>query len=378
MPNPLVSIIVPTYNRYKYLKECISSMLTIPSDDFEIVIQDNTEDNREIIAYLSKIEDQRIKYFHKKEHISVMENSDLAVKNSSGKYVCMIGDDDTVCSSILKAASYCEEHNFDSCCFFFPGFNWYDMTFEAKKEEANLFFDEKADGSTQLIDARKELLQSARQGGGLGNKMPRLYHGLVRRDCLDRIYQKVGSYFPGPSPDMANGTAVCLEAQKTVFISDYLIVSGYGHESARGEGNRGQHYGKLDEKPWLPKDILQRWNKEIPAIFSAETIIAQSMTEALKRFEANDVLKEFNYGNLYATFWWHHRDATNKMFLFLIKKPRRLLRFVQGVFRRQKERKAYFENYTAKGNYLEYPAIKSLTDAKSVTEELSAKITAYI
>jgi len=374
---PLVSVVVPTYNRYKYLKECISSMLTIQSDELEFVIQDNTEKNDEILSYLESIADNRIKYYHEKNHISVVDNCDLAVKHSTGKFVCMIGDDDTICSSILKAASFCDIYGYESCCFLFPGFNWYDMTFESKKVEANLFFKYEANGSTDLVDAKKELLEAAKWGGCLSSRMPRLYHGLVAKKCLDRIYQKVGTYFPGPSPDMANGTAVCLETRSTVFISDYLIVSGYGHNSARGEGNRGQHYGKLDEKPWLPKDILQRWDKDLPAIFSAETIIAQSMIEALKRFKAFDYFKSFDYGKLYARFWCHHRDASKKMLSFCIRRPMRIVKFFLALNKLRVERKEYFKNPVSLKNYMEFNSVKTLTEAKLITEEQCAKIKEY-
>ena len=374
---PLVSVIIPTYNRYKYLRECLKTIVSIQSDELEIVVQDNTADNTEIVEYIDSLNDKRIKYYHISEHISVMENSDEAVSHSTGRYVCMLGDDDTICSSILKAARYCEENRFDACSFVFPGFNWYDMTFEAKKKEANMFFRFEATGSAESVDAKEELRNSIKRGGGLTNRMPRLYHGLVGREGLDRIYQKVGTYFPGPSPDMANGTAVCLEAERAVFISDYLIVSGYGHESARGEGNRGQHYGKLNEKPWLPKDIVERWNPNIPDIFSAETIIAQSLTEGLAAFKANSLLKEFDYGKLYASFWWHHKDATKKLLRFCAKRPSRFLQLLHGIIAKRKERKEYFSNPSVASNFLEYQSIKTLSEAQSITEGLSAKIGDY-
>ena len=135
---------------------------------------------------------------------------------------------------------------------------------------------------------------------GIPEDMPRVYHGLTSRKCLDQIKEKTGSYFPGPSPDMASSLAISLFARKAVYISDYLMVSGYGFKSARGEGNRQAHYGKISEKPWLPKDTEEKWDKEIPGIFSGETIIAESLSRCLRALGREDLLKRYSYGILYA------------------------------------------------------------------------------
>ncbi|WP_026491159.1 glycosyltransferase [Butyrivibrio sp. XPD2002] len=374
---PLVSVVVPTYKRYKYLIDCIDTLLSIRENDIEFVIQDNTEDNSEVLQHISSISDPRFHYFHEPKHISVMENSDLAVSHSSGKYVCMIGDDDTVSSRILKVAEFCEANKIDSCSFIFPGFNWPDMTFEAKKREANLFFLKKATGTVKLLNIEEILAQALKVGSAPSPEMPRLYHGLVGRECLDRIYKKTGTYFPGPSPDAANSVPVCLETQKPAMFFDYAIISGYGKGSARGEGNRGQHYGELKDKPWLPKDILERWNDDLPPIFSAETILAQSMLEALNAMGRKDLIKRFGFDRVYGVFLLHHKDATCRMLRFCLKKPRRLFLLARGIIKRYYDRKVYLANPKGNSNYKEYEGVKTLAEAQQITEELSSRITSY-
>ena len=330
---PIVSVVVPTYNRYQYLYDCVASLHQIQSDKIEFIIQDNTEDNKEFAEYISSLNDTRIKYYHKKEHVSVVENCDMGVHHAVGDYVCMIGDDDTVCKNIIKAAEFLKENDVEGCCFPFPGFNWPDMTFEnGKSEEPNMFFKKDADGTYIEINAKEELKKTGCHGS-VGNKMPRLYHSLVAKKCLDRIWNKIGTYFPGPSPDMANAVATCLEIKKTIYLSDYLIVSGYGRASARGEGNRNQHFGRIQDKPWLPKDTLAKWDPNLPQIFSGETIIAQSATQALKSYDASSDFK-FDYSSVYATFFWHHRDARSEFLKFIAKSPRRILWFIKGVIKR--------------------------------------------
>ena len=130
----LVSVVIPTFNRYEYLKPAVESLVRIPSTELEVVIQDNTVENQEIVDFLEQLNDDRIQYFHQRKHISMTENCERGVQNSRGKYVCLIGDDDTVCENIIDAANYCEENRIDASMYPFPGFNWPDMTFEGGKE----------------------------------------------------------------------------------------------------------------------------------------------------------------------------------------------------------------------------------------------------
>ena len=41
----LLTIAIPTYNRYQYLEGCLKATCTIEFSRMEIVVQDNTEDN---------------------------------------------------------------------------------------------------------------------------------------------------------------------------------------------------------------------------------------------------------------------------------------------------------------------------------------------
>lgn len=370
MKRYLLSVVIPTYNRYQYLIPAIESLVRINDERLEIVIQDNTADNQEVVDYLEKTHDQRVKYYHIKKHISMTENCENGVENSTGQYVCLLGDDDSICSSMLTAAEYCEKQQVDACMFPFPGFNWPDMTFEAgMTEEPHLFYLFDADGSVSELDSIKILKEAIHSAEGLPRLMPRAYHGMVSRECLNRVKAKCGVFFPGPSPDIANAVAVSLVAKKCVYISDYLLVSGYGYKSARGEGNRKQHYGKISEKPWLPEDTEEKWIEDVPCIFSGETIFAQSLLQALHAMGREDLVAEYNYPCLYALFLGHHRDALGYMLKFCIKKPKRIIWMIKGILIRMKIRKAYFHN--PKSGYIyQEQNIHSLNEAQDYTMKL--------
>lgn len=94
MPEPKVSIVIPSYNRAEFLSMTLDSILAQTFTDFEIVfIDDGSTDNTEEILQNYIKRDSRIKY-HKQE------NSERAVARShglslaSGKYVCLVDSDD--------------------------------------------------------------------------------------------------------------------------------------------------------------------------------------------------------------------------------------------------------------------------------------------
>lgn len=372
----LLSVVIPTYNRYKYLKGSIEAFETIKSDEIEFVIQDNTENNKEIVEFLKEVNDPRIKYFHYRAHISQTENSDMAVENSCGEYVAFIGDDDTICGSIIEAAKFCKENGIDTCLSELPGFNWPDMEFVGGKKQANLYLAKRVTGRVTRIDTTEQVDFALRYADGIPEQMPRVYHGITSRKVLDVIKEKTGTFFPGPSPDMASSLAISLSTNKAIFISDYIMISGYGYKSARGEGNRQQHYGKISEKPWLPKDTEKKWDPEIPKIFSGETIIAESLSRCLREMERNDLLKKYSYGILYAVFFVRHSSARKYMLSFLLRKPLRFGKFVLGVIKRKKYIMLYQKTHSD-NNYKEFEGVASLLEAQKIVNKERSQITEY-
>ena len=93
---PLVSIIIPTFNRPKYFREALESALNQTYRNIEVVISDNsTDDETETLIedYLAR--DKRVKYFHHKNFNSHDNWSFLrAYNNPAAEYVNWLMDDD--------------------------------------------------------------------------------------------------------------------------------------------------------------------------------------------------------------------------------------------------------------------------------------------
>jgi hypothetical protein len=115
---------------------------------------------------------------------------------------------------------------------------------------------------------------------------------------LDQIKVKTGTYLPGSSPDIAFSTALLLVLDKYYFVNFPLSVFGASKNSGGGMTARKQHYGKIEDQKFLPKNIVENWNPLIPRIWSEKTIYAQTVTEVLKIFKSN---LQFNYITFYGT-----------------------------------------------------------------------------
>jgi glycosyltransferase involved in cell wall biosynthesis len=93
-PPPLVSVVVPTFNRTHFLSDALSSALAQTHAAIEIVVADDasTEDVRG--AVMSRFSDPRIKYERNPRNLGMGPNCWGALARASGKYVATLHDDD--------------------------------------------------------------------------------------------------------------------------------------------------------------------------------------------------------------------------------------------------------------------------------------------
>lgn len=95
MNNSLVSVILSTYNWWKYIKESIESVLNQTHDNLEfIIINDYSTDNVEEIILEFMKNDKRIIYIKNKTNLKLTESLNKWLKKSKWKYIARIDDDD--------------------------------------------------------------------------------------------------------------------------------------------------------------------------------------------------------------------------------------------------------------------------------------------
>lgn len=339
MVKPLLSIVVPTKDRYKYLKYLINYVVEWDNPLVELVIQDNTAENKEILEYLSNISSDSIKYFHYGTPISICENSDKAVLNSKGEYVCYIGDDDSFLLQIVSAVQLMKEKNIDVLIPNRIYYFWPDITSDSIYR--NPIFMPIPTGIISNVDPITELKKCLSSVGRDIINLPHLYHGIVRRDFLNKIFEKVSTFFPGPSPDMANAVALCLIGGNIIKIDYPLIIAGTGFK--RIENNERGDFQAIEKCSFLPPETIKNWNERIPKVWTLPTIYAQTLYITLKNMEYEFLWKNFDYTKLYSLVdeiisqnknaenrlnWWMNRELK-----YYLKKmlPRPIAKFLNRI-----------------------------------------------
>jgi glycosyltransferase involved in cell wall biosynthesis len=95
LTEPLVSVIIPTYNRPKYLKEAIESAVRQTYQNLEIIVADDcgpaSLENQKIAE---AFQDPRIIFRRNPTNMGVTFNFTKAIKESRGKYIASLNDDD--------------------------------------------------------------------------------------------------------------------------------------------------------------------------------------------------------------------------------------------------------------------------------------------
>jgi len=97
---PQVSVIIPTYNRARFLDEAIQSVLNQRFQDFELIVVDDgsSDDTPELVAQIS---DSRIRYVRHEENRGISAALNTGIQASRGEYIARLDSDDIWLSKML-------------------------------------------------------------------------------------------------------------------------------------------------------------------------------------------------------------------------------------------------------------------------------------
>lgn len=108
---PIVSVIIPSYNHEKYVATAIESVLAQTFSDFELVIIDDasTDSSQEIIR---KFDDRRIRFYPMEKNGGAVHTLNLLYTYAKGKYVALLNSDDFwEHNKLEKQVKFLEKHN---------------------------------------------------------------------------------------------------------------------------------------------------------------------------------------------------------------------------------------------------------------------------
>lgn len=100
---PLVSVLMTSYNREKYIGEAIESVLNSTYKNFElIIVDDNSTDSTVEIARRFAANDERVQVYVNKENLGDYPNRNKAASYANGKYLKYVDADDMIYPSGLS------------------------------------------------------------------------------------------------------------------------------------------------------------------------------------------------------------------------------------------------------------------------------------
>ena len=266
-----------------------------------------------------------MKYQYAPERINSLINMDYAISLATGKYITMIGDDDTVLPTIFDVVKYANKFGYDAISqknvipYFWPNslgagssgkLNLNRFSFEKKRPDINknlnLFL------KNGMIDY-------------LSFDFPKVYHGIVLKSVLDKVKSKTGHYFGGLSPDIYAAMTLSFFTERFIVIDYPFSVGGICKSSTTAQGMTGGHIGELKTAPHLYKRGNYIWDKRIPQYYSVESIWAESAIKGFIELDNEFLLKDFRFSFFVLFAIWRGKGIRK----LIIKK---VLNSQQGLF----------------------------------------------
>ncbi|MDX9694342.1 MAG: glycosyltransferase [Bacteroidales bacterium] len=316
----LLSIVVPTKNRYKYLKVLIKLIDSFKSNEIELIIHDNSDNNFEIIDYINSFNNNNIKYFHSNEKLTMISNSDLAISKSTAEYVCFIGDDDGVTRNILDCVKWMKSNNVDSIFSNCAYYNW-SGTAQFFKRKNNII---KHDTSIELnVLLRKGMILNE-------SHLPLLYHAIVKREVLNTIYKKYETHFLSTPPDISSAVLLAFEVNKYYEINIPIIINGTSEMTGGGVIRKGGVI-RLDDVDFINDNDRKEWENFIPPIWCGSYAWANSGIKTLQKNGKESYINKFDIDyNLAHAFSLRPKKIV--LFIYALKYKKSLIRLFYYIF----------------------------------------------
>lgn len=108
---PMISVVMPTYNSGKYVREAVESILDQTFGDFEFLIVNEYGSNDRTVEICEGYHDPRIKIIQNQTRLGLAQSLNKGFQMSRGKYIARMDSDDiSLPSRFAKQVDYMESH----------------------------------------------------------------------------------------------------------------------------------------------------------------------------------------------------------------------------------------------------------------------------
>ena len=309
---PILSILIATKNRVPYCINAIETILKFEDLDFELIVQDNT-DTLELFEYVqNKILDKRFKYNYTPPPLSSIDNFNAVIAMATGEYLCLIGDDDGINPEIFKLVRWGSQNNIDAIV---PGLNaiyWWPAAcavIDRLKGANGIIEISRITGSIKEANTANEIIKLLKNGYNyLDLNMPKLYHGIVKKEFMDKIKEHTGYYVGGLSPDIYIAVALTSFIKKIIKIDYPLTIPGICIASTSADSATNKNTARLEDTPHFRDRGPYSWSEQVPKFYSGINIWADSTLASLKDMKRYELLKVFNVTALSIALLKRHKE----------------------------------------------------------------------
>jgi len=292
MNKPFFSIVIPTRNRPETLPFAIKTALIQGFDDFEIIVADNSSDNKtkEVIDNLAS---KKVIYTKPDKELAMSDNWEFALSQTKGKYILLFGDDDGILPNTLQILYQLIQHTKAKVI------RWarvYYLWANCKPEIFANNLSLPTINESKWLDSNK-IISNILKGNIGYDMLPMFYNAVADRDIIISMIKETKRFFHSITPDVFSGYVLAYISGKYLSIGIPLSING---GSSKSNGMAGLYKSKnkiTNDFVRLNNQSSLGYHKKFPYIRSLHSYIVEPFLQLKEALDIKDI--EVDYQIIY-------------------------------------------------------------------------------
>ena len=266
------SILIPTFNRRKYLEKTLKTILDQNYINYELIVSDSGSSD-DTWEYLKNLDYPNLKIIKPEKKLSEVENFEFIINQAKGEWIIILGDDDGVLPNFFDGVDNIIKKYPEIEAISCKSGHYYHENIEDLYGDRVISFNYLSNKITK-VNSKKSLLFCL-LGIYTRADVPMLYtSGIVKKSLVDKIKDKSqNKFFYSIIEDYYSMVAILFETSFYVSCQKPLFWIGTS-KSSSGRGLRVYENNKdVDNYLKLSKNVSEKLHKAgIPSIYFLEAI----------------------------------------------------------------------------------------------------------